>query len=340
MKKVKLKDVLALPGLPDSLTFDIGDEPSPFAPKVQPYIFREEIVRPVVGWLLAGRQQGEGLWISGPPGAGKTSCFLQVAARLGIGVHMPPVHPGLEFLDLVGCMAIIGGDTVFQPGPLYIAMDRGEVLVMNEFDTVRDPAVGVALHNILDGFPLEVPEQGGTRVPAQPGFGIVVTGNGSRAGDTTGLFRGVQRQNCASLDRYWRVRVDYPDPATEERVLEEAVPQLPAAVRTKLVETAREVRRCSAALSDDPGGLDVTVSTRTLVRWGRLTVLYGSLAKKGISPLYYALELALTADADPATREAIFKMVHAVTGEEPRLQPPAGGPGTGATGTNGKGGGT
>ena len=55
--------------------------------------------------------------------------------------------------------------------------------------------------------------------------------------------------------------------------------------------------------------LDVTLSTRTLIRWAELTIAFQPLAKQGISPVRYAMDRALGFRASTTSRAALVEMV-------------------------------
>jgi cobaltochelatase CobS len=53
---------------------------NPYVPVNKPYVFRKDHLRDVLAFL--GFPNGDGLYLSGPTGSGKTSLLEQVAARL------------------------------------------------------------------------------------------------------------------------------------------------------------------------------------------------------------------------------------------------------------------
>ena len=128
------------------------------------------------------------------------------------------------------------------------------------------------------------------------------------AGDGSGLYQGVLRQSPAWLDRFRVIEVDYPDEFTELMILNQVVPDLPVLVREKMVKLANEVRRLFTGLQEGESQLSVTLSTRGLVRWARL-----SLRFQGAPRVFeYAPEQALTGRVEPAERQAIHRIGHDV----------------------------
>jgi cobaltochelatase CobS len=112
------------------------------------------------------------------------------------------------------------------------------------------------------------------------------------------------------MDRFWIVAVSYPDPELENEVLCRAALQLPELLRHKMIEVANEVRRLFMGESEETSAIEITMSTRVLVRWARLAIRFSG------APLGYALDRALTFRAEQATREAIQQIVQRHLGDE------------------------
>ncbi len=169
--------------------------------------------------------------------------------------------------------------------------------------------MATGLNTIDEGAPILVP-QTGELSKAHPSFRFVATGNTAGLGDGTGLYQGTLRQNLAFLDRFWVVKVGYPEPPVEKEVLEKESPQLSAVQRERMIEVANEIRRLFMGESDAPSAIEVTMSTRALVRWARLAVVFRG------APLSYSLDRALTSRTQPETREAILQVVQRHFGDE------------------------
>jgi cobaltochelatase CobS len=115
----------------------------------------------------------------------------------------------------------------------------------------------------------------------------------------------------------------YPAPEAEMALLERRAPMLPDDIRTRMVDYANEVRRLFMGESGTTYGhsIEVTFSTRTLLRWADLTVRFQPLARQGIQPLTYALDRALGFKASKDTRTTLHELAqrlfpqHAATGE-------------------------
>ena len=281
-------------------------EVNPFVPNVDDkYIFHEHS-RDLVVWFL---DSSDPLYVFGPMGCGKTSCIKQLAARLNYPVFEITGHSRLEFPEMVGHLSLRGGNMEFEYGPLALAMKSGGLFLLNEMDLL-EPSTAAGLNGILDGQPLCIAENGGEIVVPHPMFRFVATANSNGGSDETGLYQGVLRQNIALMDRFWLCEVGYPTAKAEENLLGKVAPKLPQALRKKMVEYANEVRELFMGEQEHFAGnsMEVTFSTRTLLRWADLTVRYQPLSNQGISPVNYALDRALGFRASRESRAMLHEL--------------------------------
>lgn len=282
-------------------------KPCAYTPEANPdYIFHEHC-RDVIVWLCSPH---EPLYIYGSVGAGKSSCVKQLAVRLNYPVFEINGHGRLEFADLVGHLAVHNGSMEYEYGPLALAMRYGGIFLLNEID-LTPPEVAAGLNTILDGSPLCISENGGELIRPHPMFRFVTTANTNGGGDMTGLYQGTQRQNLAWLDRFVLVQMDYPKPDVEMRLLRERCPSLPEDVCSHMVSYANEVRKQfvgEASTDNLTDTLEVTFSTRSLLRWADLTVRYQPLARQGVQPITYALDRALAFRASRESRTALHEL--------------------------------
>ena len=281
--------------------------PSAYTPTIDPnYVFHESS-RDVAVWFLDSQ---EPLYAFGPTGCGKTSCIKQLAARLNYPVFEVTGHGRLEFADLLGHLTVRDGSMSFEYGPLALAMRYGGLLLLNEIDLIS-PEVAAGLNSILDGSPLCIAENGGELVNPHPMFRFAATANTNGGGDETGLYQGTLRQNLAFSDRFILCEMGYPRPDVEEGLLRQCCPALPDALCKTMVRYANEVR--SLFMGESSSGpmansIEVTFSTRSLLRWGALTIRYQALARQGIQPLIYALDRALAFRASRESRALLHEL--------------------------------
>lgn len=294
-------------GKPSGTTVRGYAVPSAYTPAIDhDYMFHESS-RDVVVWFLNAQ---EPLYIFGPTGCGKTTCIKQLAARLNYPVFEVTGHGRLEFSDLVGHLTVKNGNMTFEYGPLALAMRYGALLLLNEID-LTSPEIAAGLNSVLDGSPLCIAENAGELIAPHPMFRLVATANTNGGGDDTGLYQGTQRQNLAWLDRFTICEVGYPSADVEKSLLSRRFPSLPESLCATMVDYANEVRKLfmgESSTSNLTNTIEVTFSTRSLLRWGDLTVRFQPLAHQGIQPVTYALDRALGFRASRETRAMLHEL--------------------------------
>ena len=295
--------------------------PSAYTPAIDhDYIFHESS-RDVVVWFLNPQ---EPLYVFGPTGCGKTSCIKQLAARLNYPVFEVTGHGRLEFADLVGHLTVKNGSMTFEYGPLALAMRYGAIILLNEID-LTSPEIAAGLNSVLDGSPLCIAENGGELIMPHPMFRLVATANTNGGGDDTGLYQGTQRQNLAWLDRFTICEVGYPSAEVEKRLLARRFPSLPESLCATMVDYANEVRKLlmgESSTSNLTNAIEVTFSTRSLLRWADLTVRFQPLAHQGVQPVTYALDRALGFRASRETRAMLHELAQRMFPQQVEVESP------------------
>lgn len=313
----RVQDAFGLPEISENVTaIGYADTENPFIPsKDKDYVFRKNFLREVLAFLKS--PGGDALFVAGPTGAGKTSGVCEIAARLNWPVQQLTAHGKMEFADLVGHHALVspapGQPPVmqFMYGALCRAMREGHILLINEVDML-DPSELSGLNDVLDGRPLVISHNGGEIIKPHSMFRVIATGNSTGAGDESGLYQGVLMQNIAAMDRYRFTRVDYMSADEEKALLGRVVPSLPPVIREGVVRVANEVRKLFVGDDNNGGMLSLTMSTRTLVRWAKLSMAF----RRAPNALAYALEQALLARAKPEERVAILRVAKDVFGQQ------------------------
>jgi len=282
--------------------------------KKELYHFRVTMLRRFTEWMY--NPEGDACLLVGPTGSGKTSLVEQIAARLRWPTITVSAHSRMEMPELTGYNLPytdpVSGDlqTRFVDGPLTKAMREGFIFVLDEYDTL-DPAVSVGLHAVLEGRPLVIPENGGEIIHPHPNFRFVACGNTAGQGDENSLYAATMQQNLATLDRFRVYEVPYIDKKDELALLAVTSPDLGDVTREAMVEIATSIRNRHEG-KDGGNFLSVTMSTRTLLRWGRIACAYMDLGEE--APLKTALEEALLNRCDAVQRLAINQIAKSVIG--------------------------
>ena len=304
-----------------AVQIDPQSEHAEWVPKLDPdYHFAGDNLSVTLTYLQHCWTQGatEGLQYIGPTGSGKTSLIEQVCARLDAPMVSITANGRMEVADLISTIVAANGTTITVDGPLTMALRNGYVFVLNEVDLL-DPSTTTGLNDILERAFVIVP---GTNeiVRAAPGFAFVVTSNTAGAGDELGVHNGTQVQNLAFRDRFLKLYVDYMEDGAEVAMLCKAFPTLDRQAAETYVAVANMVRGAFMAGT----GMDVTMSTRMLKRWVRLTTAYASMAARGKTPVHFAVDIALANGTSPEVSKSIHTMITQQFGVDVTTAAPAG----------------
>lgn len=299
---------------------DTGDHR---VPKIDDnYVFTKELVEDIL--YVANKPRANiASWFYGHRGTGKTSVITQVLARMNYPTLMIAGTEETEVYQLVGYNRPINGSFEYVYAPLSHAMKYGCALVINEFDMLN-PTVSAVLHDVLEGMPLVLPENGNEVIYPHADFCLFVTGNTNGAGDELGLYAGTQPQNPALMDRFAVNHVDYLDKATEEAIVANVVPKLDETTRSMIIDYARITRELFVGEftgSDDyPELADLDrqvrttqlMSTRTVLNWAERLVMF----RKRDKPIFDTLERVFLNKCQPAERMAFEYMAKLMFGFE------------------------
>lgn len=287
--------------------------PVPQVPAMDPNYALPEWSADVAAWLADGM---EPLYLFGPTGCGKSTCVRQLAARLNYPVYEITGHSRLEFSELVGHHTVRDGNMLYEYGPLALAMREGGIFLLNEIDLL-DPGTSAGLNSVLDGQPLVIAENNGENIFAHPMFLFAATANSNGSSDQSGLYQGVLRQNIAFMDRFFLVEGDYMKEEKELSLLRGIFAgSLPDGVLVNMLRYANATRRLFLGheAEDLDMALEVTFSTRALLRWARLSVHYTTTLGDRDKAVRHALWRALLFRASPASRITLEELRQRIFG--------------------------
>lgn len=228
--------------------------------------------------------------IEGDPAAGKTSFVTEWHARLNVPLYIVPCGPDTERYQLIGqLLPGEDGKLVWRDGPLLMAYREGSSVLLDEYNTL-DAGISNGINLLLECKPFTIPETGET-VQAGKTTRIFVTQNSV---DSAAAVTGRNIQDVANDDRFFYMEVDYIKPEQEEAIVVKElmagnVPQAYAEQIAKvLVLVATKARK---AFRDSVEAIEFPISTRVVIRWAMLAVLYKEpMRKEGKSGMHYALQ--------------------------------------------------
>ncbi|MFA5122950.1 CbbQ/NirQ/NorQ/GpvN family protein [Zavarzinia sp.] len=230
------------------------------------------------------------MMLKGPTGCGKTRFIEHMAHVLGTPLITVACHEDMTAADLVGRYLLDETGTVWQDGPLTLAVRYGAILYLDEVVEARQDTT-VVIHPLTDDRRILPLEKRNEIVKAHPDFHLVVSYN-------PGYQSAVKDLKESTKQRFVALDFDYPAPAIEAEIVahESGLDPETARVITEIGQRSRNLRG---------HGLDEGASTRMLIQAGRL-------AARGI-PLREACQLALVVPVtdDRDMRQALTRAIDA-----------------------------
>jgi MoxR-like ATPase len=200
-------------------------------------------------------------FITGLSGMGKTKEVFEAAAKTKRELIRVNITIETDEDDLLGHYTLKNGETIWEDGPIIVAMERGAVLLLDEVDLASNKIM--CLQPVLEGGDIFL-KKINRLVKPSPGFNIIATANTKGKGSDDGRFIGTNILNEAFLDRFpITFEHDYPNASTEKKIITKVLGNYqvedPEFVE-HLVQWTDVIRR-----TFDDGGIDEIISTRRLV---------------------------------------------------------------------------
>ena len=205
------------------------------------------------------------VFITGLSGNGKTfqveqACAIEKVEHIRINITLETDED-----DLIGGFRLKNGETVFELGPIPVAMLRGCPITIDEID-LASPKV-MCLQPVLEGRPLTIKKLGITIAP-KPGFTVFATANTKGRGSDDGRFVGTNLLNEAFLERFpITVEQAYPSINVEKKILLRSFEQLGAEATPEAVTFFETLARWAETIRVTyfEEGIEDLISTRRLV---------------------------------------------------------------------------
>jgi len=216
------------------------------------------------------------IWITGLSGNGKTFMVEQVCSKIRREMIRVNITSMTDEDDMIGGFRLINGETVWQDGPVILAMKRGAVLLLDECDLGTEKIM--CLQPVLEGKGIFI-KKINTFVSPAPNFNIVATSNTKgQGGDNSDRFVGTQIMNEAFLERFAiTLEQEYPSKANEKKILLSLMENLDCTDEQfvdNLVNWADGIRRTFSA-----GGINDIITTRRLCQIINLYSVFGDRKK-------------------------------------------------------------
>lgn len=218
------------------------------------------------------------MYVTGLSGNGKTLMVEQVCAAEKRELIRVNITVETDEDDLIGGFRLVDGRTVWQNGPVVIAMQRGAVLLLDEVDLGSNKMM--CLQPVLEGKSIFLKKINKLITPVN-GFNIIATANTKGKGSEDGRFIGTNVMNEAFLERFSiTLEQEYPSTKVESKILTNVLAKSNVEDKDfveKLVQWAEIVRKTFA-----DGGVSEIISTRRLVHICEAFIIFGSNREKAI----------------------------------------------------------
>lgn len=249
-----------------------------FIPRVDPfYVKWSSLHNDLENILKSGKWCPS--YITGLSGNGKTMTPTQIGAGLKREVIRVNFTSETSEDDLLGSFRLINGETVWEDGPVVIALKRGAILILDELDLGGERIM--CLQSVLEGNGVYVKKVNRHIYPKE-GFNVVATGNTKGKGDDGHGFMFTNFLNEAMLDRFTvTFEQEYPSIAVETKILSRAYSLLSDSDNEQEVEYFDKLAKTGALIREDyiEGGIDGLLSTRRLVDIVKTYTIFGDKVK-------------------------------------------------------------
>jgi nitric oxide reductase NorQ protein len=237
---------------------DRPEEEDP-APVVNQFLVQDEPHYVPVGdeheFFLSAFNQKLPLLLKGPTGCGKTRFLERMAWEMGLPLITISCHEDLSAADLVGRFLLKDNETVWEDGPLTLAVRHGAICYLDEIVEARNDT-SVIIHSLTDHRRLLYIDKIQEVIRAHPDFMMALSYNPGYQNVTKDLKESTKQ-------RFSAIVFDYPPADLETRIVMEEAGVGEESARS-LAEIAEKIRNLKGY------GLNEGASTRLLVYAGKL----------------------------------------------------------------------
>lgn len=285
-------------GLPSQMKLQGFAPGHPLVPEKNPnYVWATTLVKDIIEWLAA--PVPDPLWITGPTGCGKTEMLVQLGAALNLPTVIVSAKKGTDLEDILGKIQLQNGNTVFTPGALPMAYQRGFFIVFDEVDAYP-PEVMMGCHRMLEKKPV-ILDDGTIFMPAQRVL-MAATANTRGDGEGGDVYAATNIFNLATLNRFEKWNMDYPAPEVEAAIIKRYHQSLDDRIVDAMVKTATDIR-----VAYEQGHCPGPISVRDLIRWGGKLQISGN--RTDVKPVYHSFDKSFGNGVNKHVRSALHKIV-------------------------------
>ncbi|GAB0057802.1 Denitrification regulatory protein NirQ [Candidatus Magnetaquicoccaceae bacterium FCR-1] len=193
--------------------------------------------------------------LKGPTGCGKTRFVEHMAWRLQRPLITVSCHEDMTTGDLVGRFLAVGGETIWQDGPLTRAVRHGCICYLDEIVEARKDTI-VVIHPLADDRRVLPIDKLGMLLKAAPEFCLVISYN-------PGYQSVLKDLKQSTRQRFVAMEFDYPSADLEATILasETGIDPTLADLLVRFGQLTRNLKG---------NGLEEGASTRLLVHAARL----------------------------------------------------------------------
>lgn len=280
-------------------------------PAIKPYKFNEENLTRLILWAAAaglpagyfGAEMKRNMYVFGPTGCGKTRLAEAFASRTGRSLFHFQCSKETTLSDLFGSWKLGGKDEGMQwvyGKVCQWAKQPNSILLLDEWDQVL-PETAMGLNGVLDGAPI-ILDQTGEIIPISPGCMVIATGNTNGRGSAGGrggsaaVYKGTQKMNIATLDRFNVIYETYMAEQDEADLLVELTRADNVSAKA-MASLAAKIRANFIGLNEDAGAggmaFAFTISTRNVLNWSMNFNLLKQMGRKAEDAFIEALRMTV-----------------------------------------------
>ena len=216
----------------------------------------------VLEQLAIAVQNNKPVLLIGETGTGKTSVIRYLAKQTGNGFRRLNLNGGTTVEDVIGKTLLNKEGTFWLDGVLVEAMRKGYWCLIDEINAANAEVL-FKLYSLLDDDRyIVLEEKNGEIVKPHADFRLFATMNPSAD------YVGTRELNKALLSRFYAVKIDFPAPEVEKKILQERA-GITGKIAEQLVKFGQAVRKMKR---EDK--ISFVLSTRELLQWAELVKIY------------------------------------------------------------------